>query len=76
MDLHKIEDLRVVQARVHFILEIIVKKSRILHTTMLKLNENFLIDAKSIEDDVIPSRSMSDPPLSDIAFEKYRLDLV
>ena len=35
---------------------------------------NFLIDYKSIEDDIIliDSRSMSDPPLSDIDFENEK----
>ena len=54
----------------HFIFEINVGKSRIRHTTTLKLNDKFQIDSKSVADDVIPilSRSMSDPPLSDIDF--------
>ena len=30
---------------------------------------NFFIDSKSIEDDIIQSRSMSDPPLSEIDFK-------
>jgi len=50
----------------HFIFEINVRKSRIPNKTTLKLNGDY----KSIVDDVtqIQSRSMSDPPLSDIDF--------
>ena len=53
----------------HFIFEINVGKSRIRHRTTLELN--FLIDSKSIEDDIIEiqSRSMSDPTFSDIDFK-------
>ena len=52
----------------HFSFEISVGKRRIRHATTLKLNVEFWIDSKSIGDNVIHSRSMSDPPLSDIDF--------
>jgi len=54
----------------HFIYEISVGKRRIRHRTTLNLNF-FLIDSKLIEDDIIQieSRSLSDPPLSDIDFK-------
>ena len=55
----------------HFIFEINVGKRRIRHPTTLKLNDEFQIGYKSIEDDVIQilSRSISDPPHSDIDFK-------
>jgi len=55
----------------YFIFEINVGKRRIRHTKTLKLKNEFLNRQKSIEDDVveIQSRSMSDPPLSDIYFK-------
>ena len=54
----------------NFIFEINVGKSRIRHTTTLKLNDEFPDRLKSIEDDFIQSRSMSDSSLSDNNFEK------
>ena len=53
----------------HYIFEINVGKSRIRHRTTLKLN--FYIDSKSTEDHDIEthSRSMPDPPLSDIGLK-------
>ena len=56
----------------HIIFKISVGKRRIRHRTALKLN--FWIDSKSIEDEdiQIQSRSMSDPPLTDIDF-KYKM---
>ena len=56
----------------HFIFETNVGKKRIRHRTTQKLN--LQTDSKSIEDEdiEIQSRSMSDPPLSDIDF-KYKM---
>ena len=55
--------------QIHLIFEINVGKSRIRHSTILKLNS--LADSKSTEDQVIQiqSRSMSDPTLSDNDFK-------
>ena len=53
----------------HFIFEIYVGKIRIQYKTTLKLNDETL-DRLKIDDVIqIQSRSMSDPPLSDIGFK-------